>query len=81
MIPCSRQTYGISLRVNCNHPSGRITDHAPGASHRQPTIAVIYRAIAKFDAVFGDEKTPQMISIRIGSAVIKPQRTRSQKCK
>src|SRR5882757_2766381 len=29
------------------------------------TIAVIYRAIAKFDAVFGDEKTPQMISIRI----------------
>ena len=29
------------------------------------TIAVIYRAIAKFDAVFGDEKTPQMISFRI----------------
>ena len=29
------------------------------------TIAVIYRAIAKFDAVFGDEKTPQIISIRI----------------
>jgi len=29
------------------------------------TIAAIYRAIAKFDAVFGDENTPQMISIRI----------------
>jgi len=28
-------------------------------------IIVIYRAIAKFDAVFGDQKTPQMISFRI----------------
>jgi hypothetical protein len=28
-------------------------------------IAVIYRAIAKFDAVFADQKTPQMISFRI----------------
>ena len=28
-------------------------------------IFVIYRAIAKFDAVFGDQKTPQMISFRI----------------
>jgi len=29
------------------------------------TIAVIYRAIAKFDAVFGDERTPQMIGINL----------------
>ncbi|MET0675938.1 MAG: hypothetical protein ABW175_09085 [Bradyrhizobium sp.] len=28
-------------------------------------IFVIYRAIAKFDAVFGDQKTPQMVSFRI----------------
>ena len=28
-------------------------------------IVVIYRAIAKFDVVFGDQKTPQMISFRI----------------
>ena len=26
---------------------------------------IIYRAIAKFDAVFGDQKTPQMVSFRI----------------
>ena len=28
-------------------------------------IFVISRAIAKFDAVFGDQKTPQMVSFRI----------------
>jgi len=28
-------------------------------------IFVIYRAIAKFDAVFGDQKTPQMVSFRV----------------
>jgi hypothetical protein len=28
-------------------------------------IFIIYRAIAKFDAVFGDQKTPQMVSFRI----------------
>jgi hypothetical protein len=28
-------------------------------------IFVIYRAIAKFDSIFGDQKTPQMISFRI----------------
>ena len=28
-------------------------------------IFVTYRAIAKFDAVFGDQKTPQMVSFRI----------------
>jgi hypothetical protein len=28
-------------------------------------IFVIYRAITKFDAVFGDQKTPQMVSFRI----------------
>jgi hypothetical protein len=28
-------------------------------------VFVIFRAIAKFDAVFGDQKTPQMVSFRI----------------
>ncbi len=28
-------------------------------------IFIIYRAIAKFDAVFGNQKTPQMVSFRI----------------
>jgi hypothetical protein len=31
-------------------------------------IFAIYRAIAKFDAVFSDQKTPQMISFRICAA-------------
>jgi hypothetical protein len=29
------------------------------------TIVLIYRAITKFDAVFEDQKTPQMISFRV----------------
>jgi hypothetical protein len=28
-------------------------------------ISFIYRAVAKFDTIFGDQKTPQMISFRI----------------
>lgn len=35
------------------------------AIEESDVIFVIYRAIAKFDAVFSDQKTPQMVSFRI----------------
>lgn len=35
------------------------------AIEESDVVFVIYRAIAKFDAVFGDQKTPQMVSFRI----------------
>jgi len=52
---------------------GRMKDKENRRRGRGQTVAieepeaifVIYRAIAKFDAVFGDQKTPQMISFRI----------------
>jgi hypothetical protein len=36
-----------------------------GAATRNPKRSLLYRAIAKLDAVFGDQKTPQIVSFRI----------------
>jgi hypothetical protein len=43
----------------------RVDDIVSWLINESEVIIVIYRAIAKFDAVFGDQKTPQMISFRI----------------
>jgi len=57
VVSSSRAARPVQSRNNKNGEAVTITELG--------TIVVIYRAIAKFDAVFGDEKTPQMISIRI----------------